>query len=341
MLLILTVLGAILAASLLFWRLSEPAFDWDRFWHTFTGVHRGWLTLGIGLCLLTYVGRALRWQVMMRPFAPRAGLGAILSATVVGFTGVVLLGRPGELIRPYLIAKRESTAFSSQMAIWLLERIWDLLLVLAIFGFALTQVRIDASAAGEGVQWVLRTGGVTVAVLCTVCVSVLLMIGIFSDAAQERIRQAMPIVPERYRARTEQVLLAFAGGMESTRSGSYTARILAYSIAEWLVIVGATWCLLRSFPQTSAFSLIDSAVFMGFAAFGSVVQIPGIGGGVQVASVVILTELFGIDLASATGAAILIWLTMYVFIVPIGVVLAVREGLKWRDLSRLDTENLG
>ena len=47
-----------------------------------------------------------------------------------------LSGRPGELIRPYLIAVREKTPFSSQMAIWLLERIWDLLIVLAMFGFA-------------------------------------------------------------------------------------------------------------------------------------------------------------------------------------------------------------
>ena len=166
------------------------------------------------------------------------------------------------------------------------------------------------------------------------------MIGIFSDAAQQRVRDAMPVIPERYRSRMEDVLVAFAGGMRSTRSGSFTLQILVYSVAEWIVIVLATWCLLRSFPQTANFSIIDGAVFSGFVAFGSIVQIPGIGGGMQVASVVILTELFGVDLASATGAAILIWLTMYVFVAPIGVLLAVREGLKWRELRHLDTEQL-
>jgi hypothetical protein len=84
--------------------------------------------------------------------------------------------------------------------------------------------------------------------------------------------------------------------------------------------------------------VVDSAVFIGFVAFGSIVQIPGIGGGMQVASVVILTELFGVDLAAATGVAILIWLTMYVFVAPIGVILAVHEGLKWRELRDLGTE---
>jgi hypothetical protein len=337
---ILAVIGGALAAALLFWRLGTPEFDWKRFWTTFTRLHAGWLIAGVLLVFLTYVGRALRWQVMMRPLAPHSCFGRVLAATVIGFTGIVLLGRPGELIRPYLIAVRENTPFSSQMAIWLLERIWDLLVLLAIFGFALSQVHIDPATRGPAMQWLLRTGGFAVAVLCTLCVGMLLMIGIFSDAAQRRIRAAMPAIPERFRARVEEILLAFAGGMKSAQSGSHNSQILAYSVAEWAIIVAATFCLLRSFPQTSAFSFMDSAVFIGFVAFGSIVQIPGIGGGMQVASVVILTELFGVDLAAATGVAILIWLTMYVFIAPVGLFLAVHQGLKWKELRHLDTEKL-
>ena len=42
----------------------------------------------------------------------------------------------------------------------------------------------------------------------------------------------------------------------------------------------------------------------------------------------------------AAVPAILIWLTMYVFIAPVGVLLAVHEGLKWRELRHIDTERL-
>jgi hypothetical protein len=184
-------------------------------------------------------------------------------------------------------------------------------------------------------QWILRTGGVLVAALCTVCVGLLLFISFFADAAQRRIRAAMPVIPKRFRGRIEQVLVSFAGGMECSRSGIATGQIFFYSVLEWLIIVTASWCLLRSFPQTSHFSLVDSAVFTGFIAFGSIVQIPGIGGGMQVASVVVLTELFGLDFASATGAAILIWLSMYVFVAPFGVLLAIHEGVKWKEVSHL------
>ena len=164
---------------------------------------------------------------MMRPFVPNPHFGKLLSATIIGFTGIVLLGRPGELIRPYLIALRKRTSFSSQMAIWLLERIWDLLTVLAVFGYALTQVTVDPSTVGPSMQWVLRMGGILVAGLCTVCVAVLLSISIFSEAAQRRIRAAMPVIPERFRARVEQVLVSFAGGMECSRSGIFTGQIFS------------------------------------------------------------------------------------------------------------------
>ena len=51
-------------------------------------------------------------------------------------------------------------------------------------------------------------------------------------------------------------------------------------------------------------SLVDVLIFMGFVSFGSAVQIPGIGGGMQVVAVLVLTELFGVRLELATSFAI-------------------------------------
>ena len=62
----------------------------------------------------------------------------LLSPTLIGFAGLALLGRAGEFIRPYLIARRTDLPFSSQLAVWAVERIFDVgaftvLMVLAIF----------------------------------------------------------------------------------------------------------------------------------------------------------------------------------------------------------------
>jgi glycosyltransferase 2 family protein len=66
--------------------------------------------------------------------------------------------------------------------------------------------------------------------------------------------------------------------------------------------------------------------------------VPGIGGGMQVAAVLVLKEIFGLGLEPATAAALLLWLTMYVVIVPLGLLMAILEGLSWRSLRHIDEQ---
>ena len=79
--------------------------------------------------------------MLLKPLRPHPDMRNLLSATVIGFTAVTLLGRPGEFVRPYLISVKERVPFTSQIAAWVLERIFDLLMALLIFGFALSRVR--------------------------------------------------------------------------------------------------------------------------------------------------------------------------------------------------------
>jgi hypothetical protein len=83
---------------------------------------------------LTYVGRALRWRVLIRPVKAHPNLWNLFTGTAIGFTAIVLFGRPGEMVRPYIISLKERLSFSSQMAAWLVERMYDLMMALLIFG---------------------------------------------------------------------------------------------------------------------------------------------------------------------------------------------------------------
>src|SRR5580700_6194601 len=114
-------------------------------------------------------GRALRWQVMLRPFGRTLSIGKLTSDTAIGFTAVILLGRVGEIVRPYLIALSAGLPLSSQLGAWILERLLDLLAVLLLFGFALIRVPAGSSHAGPGLQWVLGAGGYLIAFVGAVC----------------------------------------------------------------------------------------------------------------------------------------------------------------------------
>ena len=319
------------------YRWAGGNFEFGQFLRSFRGLNYGWLAAASGFVLLTYVGRAVRWRVMISPIRPHASFGNLLKATIIGFTAITLFGRPGELVRPYLISARERVALSSQLAVWLLERIYDLLAVILVFGFALTRVKPKAQMS-PALEWVLNTGGYFVAGIGVVCVTVLIALSVFTEPATRRIRGALSALPEKFRHRADELVTAFVGGMASTRRGTYVVRLVAYTAAEWVIILASVYCLLQAFPSTRALTITDNAVFLGFVAFGSAVQIPGIGGGMQVAAVLTLTEVFGIAVESATAVAVLIWLTQYALCIPIGLVLAIAEGLSWRSLSHIEEQ---
>ena len=317
---------------------QEESFDWSKFATTFRTLNPFWMAGSILFALSTYLGRALRWKVLIHNQKPDASIRRLFVATAIGFTAIVLLGRPGEMVRPYLIARKEKLSVSSQVGAWFLERLYDLLMALLIFGVALVQVNSATVKAGEALTWVLRLGGHAAGGLATVCIMLLIVFGLFSGWAETRLRQAAGAIPASFQKRVQSMITSFIQGIRSTSSPKAVVQVVGYSILEWILIIGCYYCLFLAIPQTAAFSLLDVSIFVGFVAFGSVVQIPGVGGGPQIVSVVILTQLFRVSMEVASGVALLLWVVSFAVIVPFGLLLAVHEGIRFSRLSGLGEE---
>ncbi len=318
------------------WRSS--GFNWSAFAASFLDIRWDWMAVAIALTLLTYFGRAMRWRVMIRPLRPHAGVWSLTEATMIGFTALVLLGRPGEFVRPYLIARKQNVPLSSQLAAWFLERIWDLLAVLLIFGFSVMHIADAGIHLGPRFAWVLQTGGWAAAITGVVCLTLLVLVSRYSDAMRNRLVQAIGFLPEKHRGGIERVITAFLQGAASTRTGGSLFLLVSYTLLEWTVIVLAIAAMLWAYPATAGLGIREVLAFTGFLAFGSLVQIPGIGGGMQIVSMVLLNEMFGVALETATGMAIMIWVISFVVVVPIGLGLAFHEGLNWRQFRALEKE---
>jgi hypothetical protein len=56
----------------------------------------------------------------------------------------------------------------------------------------------------------------------------------------------------------------------------------------------------------------------------------------QIVTVLMLTEFFGVTLEAASGIALVLWIITFVVIVPLGLVLAFREGIQWRNLRHIE-----
>lgn len=341
----LTRLGLLLAAVIVtalaafaFLRWRRVGFEWAEFAGTFRQLRWEWLAASIVLALLTYAGRALRWRVLLKPLRRDAKLWDLISATAIGFTAIVLFGRPGEFVRPYLIAIKEQVPFSSQVAAWCVERLYDVLIALLLFGFALSHVQHSGVAVGRRLEWLLRSGGYAAGAIGVLCLFILFAFGRYAPQMRQRILEALQFLPGHVYGRVEQAADAFVRGMEESGKRTVVSQLVLYSLAEWSLIVASYLCILRSVPATAHFTLTDVVLIVGFTAFGAVFQIPGVGGGTQVAIVVVLTELYRVPLEASSGLAILIWIATFVVIVPLGLLLAFHEGLTWGKLRGIRPE---
>jgi glycosyltransferase 2 family protein len=332
---VVTVALLLAAGALIYGRWHQLGFRWDLFAAIFSQLNWFWVLLTALVNLLAYFGRAVRWAAMIRPLKPHPSYRNLFVATAIGFTAIVLFGRPGEFVRPYLIAVKERVSFSSQMAAWLLERIYDLLAVALIFGLGLSQVRVTDAKLGPGLTWVLSAGGYVMTGIAVGCLFVLIVFRRFSGLLRARLLAVLALLPERLGVRGERMLDAFLEGTLATRNSTAVLTIVMYTFAEWLLIIAGFLCIFQAFSGTEALSFMEVLILLGFVAFGGIVQIPGVGGGIQIAIIVVLTEMFRIPLESATGIAIAFWVLNFAIIVPVGLLLAFREGLNWHSLKHI------
>ena len=60
---------------------------------------------------------------------------------------------------------------------------------------------------------------------------------------------------------------------------------------------------------------------------GSVLQLPGIGGGAQIASIVALTAIFGVEQEPAIAIAVVLWIITFAGCTLVGIPLLIHEGM--------------
>jgi hypothetical protein len=74
-------------------------------------------------------------------------------------------------------------------------------------------------------------------------------------------------------------------------------------------------------------------ILMGSSMVGSMLQLPAVGGGSQMATIATLSSVFDVPPEMAASCGILLWLVTFAAVVPVGLLLAHHERLSLRKLS--------
>lgn len=322
----------------LYARMGESGFAWARFVSVLRELRPEWILAALPLILAAYVIRAVRWRIMVLPLAPESRLWPLISSTFIGFTAVVLFGRAGEPIRPYLIARKLNVSFSSQIAAWLVERILDLLMILALFGLSLAQVSDAGWAPDSKLHAGLKVAGWIAGLSGAGCLAALVALRRYRGKVRTRLEESLAFLPEGPLVKVRGFIHAFDEGMTCTRSPTSLWMLVIWTMIEWALVAGVYLCTVAAFPEVRL-SPSDVLTTMGFVTFAGAVQVPGIGGGMQIAAVLVLTEMYGLPIEAASGLALMLWVMNFLVALPIGLLLAFREGIRWRTIRHVGEES--
>ena len=117
------------------------------------------------------------------------------------------------------------------------------------------------------------------------------------------------------------------------------------SAVHWFLVLLVYLWVSHSFGGTLAsLNLGDAMLVMAFTLVGSAVQLPGVGGGSQVAAFLAYTAVFGVEKEAAAAASIVMWLITFAACSLAGVPLLINEGLslgKLRELAEHEKEAAG
>jgi hypothetical protein len=327
-----TVVVLALAVFMLAWFLRGA--DLRAVWLEIRNGQLGLLVAAVLVTGCTYFFRALRWQYLLRPLG-HAPLIEAFKTTVIGFAVSTLLpARAGEVVRPYLLAKRAGFSFTSTFATIILERLLDLVTVLLLFGFYLVCYNPVARAEHAAVFHALKSGGAFAAVGAIGGLSLMMLAAGHPERLASWAQKVERVLPTRVATAVAHVVRTFLLGLAIVRQPRRLASAGLLSLPLWLSIAGPIYLVSRAFHIDMSYT--GAFLMMAILVVGVAVPTPGSVGGFHKAYQVGAVAFFGVANDRAVGAALVLHMISFLPVTIAGSIFLAQEGLslsRVRDLA--------
>jgi uncharacterized protein (TIRG00374 family) len=293
--------------------------------------HPGGVVIAFLASVGTFIFRTFRWQYLLLPSA-HVPFAPALRATIIGFgANAMLPGRAGEVIRPYLLARKVNLDPTATFATIVLERALDIITLLLLF--ALSVALLDAGFAVNDGQMLraVQFGGLIAAGAAVVGLGIAF---VFAGHAErvglvtERLTRRLPARAGRFAVKA---VAAFGRGFAVLRSPGALTLAFAWSLAVWFSIAVTTWAMARAFGLPLSFP--GTFTVLMFMAVGVSVPTPGAVGAFHESVRLALTSLYAADNDRAVAYAVALHALSIIPVSLATLVLVAREGLTLRRIE--------
>ncbi len=301
--------------------------------------------------MLIYLVRAFRWQGLLSHIKPIPVMN-LLSITFIGFmANNVLPARVGEVLRPFLLYKKEDVEFSTSVATVIVERIFDMLglIILTVIVIMLlphpsrdhhTHIVQAASGGMDGMResiipslkkWTEVLAGVGVLTIVS-----LFLVVIKPDFFKKILLDVCFFLPHTIKDRILGFYDSFVHGLKILENKFLTIWLLALSLVIWILSGAEVYLLGFSFHMHLPF-MGACLVAICLALAVALPQAPGYIGVFHIA-VLKSMDIFGIQTSAAQSYAIVLWAIGVFPSTIVGFLFLWREGIAFRDVVKLEHE---
>ena len=316
------------AISVFFLWLVLRDLDFAAFWAQVRAANYWWLLPGVAVYMIAVWVRAWRWHYLLRPLKaiPTASMFPIVA---IGYMGNnIYPARAGEVLRAYVLKKKEGVAISASLATIIVERIFDGVVMLGFIFVNLGELarltKTDTVNASISIQLIAFWGSV----VFFGALLVFLLAAMF-PAMSERILDwlATRLVPHRFRKGVLETGGRFLGGLEALRSPLEILMVFLTSVVIWLLETGKYWFVMHAFNfEVSFFALMLMNGVVNLAT--SIPSAPGYVGTFDAPGIAVL-EAYGIPHALASGYTFVLHFALWLPITLLGAYYLAREGIQW------------
>jgi len=335
----LTALVALIVYALHKYQVTWPKFvdSWQKFLHQFQQAEWGKIAIALGCIYVCYAIRAVRWALLLRHIK-KVPLFSLLGTQVIGFAAIALFGRVAEPVRPYLVSKKTSLTFSSQVAVYLVERLLDAGSMALIFSFVILLTAWFGQAGALPHVEVMKK--VSYGALTTTIAGAIFLVAVrlAGGVMASFFERGFSVVSTGLGRAIGEKIRAFRSGLNTLRTPADFAIAMAVSLSMWGLITVAYLEITTAFvanPQLAEMTPAKCMVLMASSLAVSGFQLPVIGWFTQIGVVEeAMRNFFGVAPEAATACAATLLAVGFLGIAPVGLVWAQFEHVSLRKVAK-------
>ena len=292
-------LGIFISVALLYF-IVLPKLNISQLWVSLQSANYLWLIPGIGVYFIGVWVRTWRLHYMMRPIK-KVPVQTLFPIICIGYMGNnIYPARAGEfLLRPYILKQKEDVAMSISIAIVLIERIFDAVVMMLFIFVNLPELAILKSTSG--VAGTIQELAIFGTVIFIGAFLVFLLMAMFPGITARVVEWLIRHIPfSRFRAKLQGLANQFLEGLGCLRSPRDAIMILFTTIIIWLLETGKYWCLMQGFDfRVSFFALM---LMNGIANLVTTIpSAPGYVGTFEAAAGVAVLTAYGVNISVGDG----------------------------------------